>query len=369
MIAVNDLARHHAPLRAELDAAIARVMGRGWYILGPEVEAFETEFAAWCGTAECVAVGNGTDALELALRALAIGPGDEVATVANAGMYASIAIRATGATPVYVEIDARTLCMDPAALAACITPRTRAVIATHLYGRLAQVDALAGVARTHGIALIEDCAQAHGAQAGGGKAGTFGALGCFSFYPTKNLGALGDAGAVVTGDAELGARVRALRTYGWAAKYHVAHAGGMNSRMDELQAAVLRVKLPHLDAWNRRRRDLAGFYASAIAHQAIALPPTGDGAADVAHLYVVRTAQRDALRAHLAAAGIATDVHYPVPDHRQPPWPAAAPAAGLAQTEGACAEVLSLPCYPELTDAEAAAVALACNQWQPATRS
>jgi dTDP-4-amino-4,6-dideoxygalactose transaminase len=372
MIALNDLARHHAPLRAELDAAIARVQDRGFYILGPEVDAFEREFAAYCGARECVAVGNGTDALELALRALGIGAGDEVATVANAGMYATIAIRATGAMPVYVDVGERTLLMDAAALAGRVTPRMRAVVATHLYGRLADVDALARIARERGIALVEDCAQAHGAERNGARAGTAGALGCYSFYPTKNLGALGDAGAVVTGDAALAARVRELRTYGWRTKYHCAVAGGMNSRMDELQAAALRVKLPHLDGWNRRRREIAQAYANAITHSAIALPPVATGAdegADVAHLFVVRTAQRESLRAHLAAVGIATDVHYPVPDHWQPPLPAGVPLTGLERTERACAEVLSLPCYPELTAAEIASVAAACNRWQPATRS
>jgi len=367
MIALNDLARHNAPLRAELDAAIARVHDRGRYILGPEVEAFEHEFAAFCGSAECIAVGNGTDALELALRALAIGPGDEVATTANAGMYATTAIRAAGATPCYVEIDASTLLMDPSALVAGLTPRTHAVIVTHLYGRLADMGTLADTARQRGIALIEDCAQAHGAQRGTRKAGTVGTLGCFSFYPTKNLGALGDAGAVVTADRELAAKLRALRTYGWGAKYHCTMAGGMNSRMDELQAAVLRVKLPRLDAWNGRRREIAGRYARSIAHHAIALPAGAEDGADVAHLYVVRTQHRESLRAHLAAAGVATDVHYPVPDHLQP-GARATPEPGLPRTERACAEVLSLPCYPELTDAEIDAVAAACNRWQPAIR-
>jgi aminotransferase EvaB len=246
--------------------------------------------------------------------------------------------------------------------------RTRAVIATHLYGRLADMDAFARIARERGIPLIEDCAQAHGAARDGRKAGTFGALGCFSFYPTKNLGALGDAGAVVTGDAALAARVRALRTYGWGAKYRCTMDGGMNSRMDELQAAVLRVQLPRLDAWNRRRREIAVRYAGAISNPAITLPPAADDGAYVAHLYVLRTRQRSALRAHLAAADVATDVHYPVPDHRQPGANVIA-AQELARTERACEEVLSLPCYPELTDAEIDAVAAACNQWQPDTRS
>ena len=368
MIALNDLSRHHAPLRAELDAALARVHDRGWYILGPEVEAFEREFAAYCGAAECVAVGNGTDALELALRALGIGAGDEVATTANAGMYATTAIRAANAQPVYVEIQESTLLMDPAALVSGLGPRTRAVIVTHLYGRLADVDALGSIARERGIALIEDCAQAHGSRAGGEMAGTHGVLGCFSFYPTKNLGALGDAGAVVTSDRELATKLRALRTYGWGAKYHCTMAGGMNSRMDELQAAVLRVKLPRLDGWNRRRCGIAARYGRALNHPDIVLPPPANAESDVAHLFVVRTAQRDALRAHLAAAGVATDVHYPIPDHRQP-GAGAAPPSGLPRTERACAEVLSLPCYPELTDAEIDAVAAACNHWRPVTRS
>ncbi|MET0203961.1 MAG: DegT/DnrJ/EryC1/StrS family aminotransferase [Casimicrobiaceae bacterium] len=367
MIALNDLARHHAPLKAELQAAMARVLARGWYILGPEVAAFEEEFAAYAGVAECVAVGNGTDALELALRAFTIGPGDTVATVANAGMYATTAIRATGAVPAYVEIDASTLQMDPAALAAGLTPRTRALIVTHLYGRFANIVRLGQIARERGIALIEDCAQAHGARLGGRMAGTHGALGCFSFYPTKNLGALGDAGAIVTGDRDLAAKLRALRTYGWGAKYHCMMEGGMNSRMDELQAAVLRAKLPHLDGWNRRRREIAARYAATIRHPAITLPPAADET-DVAHLYVVRARERESLRAHLAGAGVATDVHYPVPDHRQP-GAGEAPAQGLMHTERACAEVLSLPCYPELTAPEIDAVAAACNRWQPATRS
>ncbi len=368
MIALNDLARHHAPLNEELQAAMARVQARGWYILGPEVETFEHEFAAYVGAAECVAVANGTDALELAVRALGIGSGDTVATVANAGMYATTAIRAAGAAPAYVEIDASTLSMDPVELDAALSPRARAVIVTHLYGRMADIGSLGDIARARGVALIEDCAQAHGARTGGGQAGTHGTFGCFSFYPTKNLGALGDAGAIVTGDRELAVKLRALRTYGWGAKYHCTMEGGMNSRMDELQAAVLRAKLPRLDGWNRRRREIAACYSATIRHPAITLPLPVTDDTGVAHLYVVRTKERESLRAHLAAAGVATDVHYPVPDHRQP-GAGQAPPQGLARTERACAEVLSLPCYPELTAAEIDAVAAACNRWRPATRS
>ncbi len=364
MIALNDLARHHAPLRAELEAAMARVHARGWYILGPEVEAFEREFAAFVGAAECVAVGNGTDALELALRALGVGAGAAVATVANAGMYATTAIRAAGARPAYVDVDPPTLLMDPAALAAGLAASTRAAVVTHLYGRMADVDRLGRIARERGVALIEDCAQAHGAKSGGRMAGTHGTLGCYSFYPTKNLGALGDAGAIVTGDRDLAAKLRALRTYGWGAKYHCAMEGGMNSRMDELQAAVLRAKLPHLDGWNRRRRSIAAQYGATIRHPGIVLPAPAEDEANVSHLYVVRARDRESLRAHLAASGVATDVHYPVPDHRQP-GAGDAPPGGLPVTERACAEVLSLPCYPDLTAAEVDAVAAACNRWQP----
>jgi dTDP-4-amino-4,6-dideoxygalactose transaminase len=372
MIALNDLSRHHAPLRAELDAAIARVEDRGHYILGPEVDAFEHEFAAYCGAASCIAVANGTDALELALRAAGVGAGDQVATVANAGGYATTAILAIGASPVFADVDEATLLVDPSSLAQRITPRTRAVVVTHLYGRLADMGAIARVVGDRAIPLIEDCAQAHGAARDGRKAGSLGAIGCFSFYPTKNLGALGDAGALVTGDPALAAKLRALRTYGWEGKYRIAAEGGMNSRMDELQAAVLRVKLPHLDAWNRRRREVAQRLSQAITHPGIVLPAnagTGDaGSADVAHLYVVRAKSRDELRAHLATAGVATDIHYPFPDHWQPAWRDVAPAPSLERTERACAEILTLPCYPELTHEEISAVAAACNSWRPATR-
>ena len=372
MIAINDLARHHAPLRAALDAAIARVQDRGHYILGSEVEAFEREFAVYCGAAACIAVANGTDALELALRALDIVAEDEVITAANAGGYASTAIHAVGATPIYADIDGATLLIDPASVAQRITPRTRAVIATHLYGRIADVDGIARLATERHLPLIEDCAQAHGAQRGAKKAGTFGAIGCYSFYPTKNLGALGDAGALITSDAPLAAKLAALRTYGWSGKYRIAVGGGRNSRMDELQAAVLRVKLPHVDAWNHRRREIADRYLDTIANPAIVLPPRASGdeaGADVVHLFVVRTKAREQLRAHLAGAGVATDVHYPVPDYSQAAWTRGRSTPILERTERACAEVLTLPCYPELTNEEIAAVAAACNSWRPATPS
>jgi dTDP-4-amino-4,6-dideoxygalactose transaminase len=363
VIPVIDLSRQHAPLRAELDAAIARVLDREWYILGEEVNAFEAAFAAYCGVRHCVAVANGTEALQLALRALGVGPGDRVATVANAGGYATSAITQAGAIPVYVDVDPIALLMSAQTLASLTAPDVRAVIVTHLYGRMADVDAIAGIARPRGIALIEDCAQAHGARRDGRMAGTLSDVGCYSFYPTKNLGALGDAGALVTDDAALTQRLRQLRTYGWSSKYHCAITGGMNSRMDELQAAVLSAKLPHLDVWNRRRRAIARRYAGAIRNAHIALPPLADDA-DVVHQYVVRSPARDALRAYLSDAGVATDVHYPVADHLQDAWRAPAAATGLEQTVRACASVLSLPCHPGLDDAEVDTVAAACNQWR-----
>jgi aminotransferase EvaB len=367
MIAITNLSRQHALLKREIDAAIARVLARDWYILGAEVEAFERAFAAYCGTSHCIAVANGTDALQLALRALAIGPGAKVATVANAGGYATTAIRLAGATPCYVDVDPTTLLIDPDVLEARLSPDVRAIVITHLYGRMADVEAIARIAQPRGIALIEDCAQAHGARREARAAGACGDVGCFSFYPTKNLGALGDAGAVVTGNGALAQRLRQLRTYGWSTKYHCAIEGGMNSRMDELQAAALLVKLPWLDAWNERRRAIARRYIGAIRHPAISLPPlaTTDGeASDVVHQFVVQSIARDALHAHLAAAGVAAEIHYPVADHLQQAWKRDANEPGLDHTERACASVLSLPCYPELSDAEVDAVSMACNRWR-----
>ncbi len=345
--------------------AIGRVMGSQWFILGAEVEAFEREFAAWCGVDACVSVANGTDALELALRACGVGAGDGVALAANAGYYGSIAVNLAGATPLYVDIDEATMTMDPASLARVLESESRpkAVIVTHLYGRLANIEELCELAARAGVTLIEDCAQAHGAMRGGRKAGSFGALGCFSFYPTKNLGALGDGGAVVTSDPALAARLRQLRQYGWASKYHVALPGGRNSRLDEMQAAVLRVRLSWLEQWNASRRDIARRYSAAFASLPLAAPAPVDDAY-VAHLYVVRSPERDALRAHLAARGVATDIHYPVADHRQA---VAAQGAGgacsLPVTERACATVLSLPCFPGLGAEEADQVIAAVSSY------
>jgi dTDP-4-amino-4,6-dideoxygalactose transaminase len=292
----------------------------------------------------CVGVASGTDALEIAFRACGVAPGSRVATVANAGFYTCAALAAIGAHPVFVDID-ETLTMAPAAFARVIGD-VDAIVVTHLYGRLAAIEAIVELARQRRIPVIEDCAQSHGAERRDKRAGTFGDAGCFSFYPTKNLGALGDAGAVVTSDNEIAARMRALRQYGWSTKYRVERAGGRNSRLDELQAAFLRVKLTRLLEWNAARVGIARRYCEMLQQTAIRTPQFDDGEY-VAHLFVVRVPDRDRLRAALAGDGIATDVHYPIPDYAQPILDKARHPA-LPMTEAACREVLTLPCYPGL---------------------
>jgi dTDP-3-amino-2,3,6-trideoxy-4-keto-D-glucose/dTDP-3-amino-3,4,6-trideoxy-alpha-D-glucose/dTDP-2,6-dideoxy-D-kanosamine transaminase len=354
---INDLGRHNAPLMAEIQARVRAVLDSGWYILGAQGAEFEAAFAAYCRTAHCVGVANGTDAIELALRALGVGLGGQVATVANAGGYSTVAIRAAGAEPLFVDVDRSSMLMDPAGLRAALTSRTKAIVVTHLYGRMADMPQLMAIADAAGIPVVEDCAQAHGARLAGTAAGAWGTLGCFSFYPTKNLGALGDAGAVVTNDAPLAERVRELRQYGWRRKYECGVPGGRNSRLDEMQAAVLCAKLPHLDRWNMRRREIAGLYSELLRGSAVQLPPAGRDD-DVAHLYVVRTRHRDRVRTHLAELGIAAEVHYPTVDHRQECYRGEAWArVELPEAEACCAEVLTLPCFPEMRDDEVERVA------------
>jgi aminotransferase EvaB len=334
-----------------LDEALARVVASNSFVLGREVAQFEAEFAAYTGVAHCISVANGTDALELALRALGVGPGASVVCAANAAFYASTAIVQVGAEPAFAEIDERTLTLDPAAVEAALRSRPAAVIVTHLYGQLAEIDSIARLCRAAGVPLIEDCAQAHGAERGGRRAGSFGDIACFSFYPTKNLGALGDGGAVLTPDAELAASLRSLRQYGWSRKYEVTRLGARNSRLDELQAAVLREKLKHLDRQNGERRAIARRYSEELAGLPLQLPASV-GPDFAAHLYVVRTQERESLRQHLLDAGIGTDVHYPIADTRQPAWQGRFDAVALAVTEAACTTVMSLPCFPGLADAD-----------------
>jgi dTDP-4-amino-4,6-dideoxygalactose transaminase len=340
-------------------AAIDRVIGRGWFVLGPEVEAFEREFAAASGAAHAVAVGTGTDAVALGLRALGIGAGDEVITTPLSAAYSALAIVMAGARPVFVDVDPERLTIDPQAVAAAVGPRTRAVVPVHLYGQPADMSAIADVAARHHLAIVEDCCQAHSATCGGRAVGTFGAAGAFSFYPTKNLGALGDGGAIVTRDAALADRLRRLRNGGQVDRYHHVEPGGVNSRLDEIQAAILRARLPFLPAWTARRRALAARYRRALSGGAAVPVPERD-AGHVYHLFVVRAAERDALRAHLAARGIETLIHYPVPIPRQPALADAAPA-DCPRAARACAEVVSLPLHPAMADAEVDIVAEAVD--------
>src|SRR6201990_3311417 len=294
-VPLNDLVRQNRLIHEELTGAARRVIERGWYVLGSEGADFEKAFAAYCGVPHAIGVANGTDGIELALRAVGVGEGDRVATVANAGFYASTSIHAIGARPLYVDVVARTHSMNVDSLQRELaqTP-VRAVIATHLYGRLADVEAIAATCKPLGIPVVEDCAQAHGAERNGRKAGSFGAAGCFSFYPTKNLGALGDGGAVTTSDAAMAKRIRELRQYGWDRKYRVSRTGGRNSRLDELQAALLLAKLPHLDRWNEDRRRIARRLSNAIRHPRIKCPQDF-GTDNVAHLFVLRCEDRAGL--------------------------------------------------------------------------
>lgn len=330
----------------DLVGALQRVVERNWYVLGTEVTAFEAEFAAYQGVASCVALANGTDALEIALRTLEIGPGKKVILVANAGFYGSTAVYSVGAQPVYVDVDPSSLTMAPAALQAALNGGADAVIVTHLYGQMADIEHIAALAASAGVPLIEDCAQSHGATRNGGRAGSFCDIACYSFYPTKNLGAIGDGGAITTNDAGFDMRARRLRQYGWGSKYHVTEVGGRNSRLDELQAAVLREKLPMLDGWNAQRRAIATRYNAAFADLPVQVPAsTADDY--VAHLYVIRVQDRAAFIASMSAAGVATDIHYPVPDHWQSAYPQGRGAA-LPVTEAASGAVVTLPCFPGL---------------------
>lgn len=346
----------------DLRGVLAGVIDGQRFILGPGLHAFEQAFAGYHQVAHCVGLANGSDALELALRALGIGAGARVVTVANAGFYASTAIHAIGATPLYAEVDRDSLTLCPLALAQALAHQPDAVIVTHLYGQMAAMPAIAALCAQAGVALIEDCAQAHGAALPGGKAGAWGDLACFSFYPSKNLGALGDAGAVLTAHADLAHRLRQLRQYGWSDKYHVSLPGGRNSRLDELQAAVLLAKLPLLDAHNAWRRRVAAQYGAAFADLPLRCLASS-GPDFVAHLYVVRSPQREALARHLAAQGVGTAVHYPVADHRQSAYPHARLCGPLAVSEQACDQVLSLPCYPGLPDADVARVIAAVRSF------
>ena len=343
----------------EVRAAIARVIDRAWFVLGPEVESFEREFAAASGATHAVGVGNGTDALALILRALGIGAGDEVVTTPLSAAYTALAIVMAGARPVFADIDPQRMTLDPAAAERAITSRTRALLPVHLYGQPADMPALAALASRRNIALVEDCCQAHLATCAGQPVGTFGAAGAFSFYPTKNLGALGDGGAVVTRDAALAARVARLRNGGQADRYQHVDCG-INSRLDEIQAAILRVRLLRLRSWTEQRRALAARYRSLLKDAPIDIPPEVDPG-HVYHLFPIRTRNRAALQDRLRAAGIETLVHYPTPISQQPAFASLA-AADCPQATRAAGEVISLPLYPGLAPEAVTTVAEAVRK-------
>lgn len=353
MIPFLDLRAINAAQRGELVAAFERVLDSGWYVMGQELQQFEAEYAGYCGAAHCVGVGNGLDALVLALRALDIGPGDEVIVPANTYIATWLAVSHVGAMPVPVEPDERTCNLDPARLEAAITPRTRAVMPVHLYGQSADLDPILAVARRHGLKVVEDGAQAHGARYKGRRLGAHGDAVAWSFYPGKNLGALGDGGAVTTDDAALAERLRTLRNYGSKVKYH-NEVIGTNSRLDELQAALLRPKLRTLDAFNRQRAAVAAHYLDGLAGvPGLGLPAVPGFAEPVWHLFVVRHAQRDALARRLADAGVGTVIHYPVAPHLQPAYASLGLARGtLPISERLHAQVLSLPIGPTQTQAQ-----------------
>jgi dTDP-4-amino-4,6-dideoxygalactose transaminase len=360
MIPFNQLKPLHDQIADEVLEAMRRVADSGWYILGPEVKAFEQEFAEYHGVPYAVGVANGTDAIELALLAGGIGEDDEVITVAHTAMATVTAIESTGATPVLADIDLQTYTLDPEKAREAITDKTRAILVVHLYGQPADLDALKAITDEHDLLLIEDCAQAHGALYKGKKVGTIGHMGTFSFYPTKNMGAYGDGGAVVTRDETYAERLQELRNYGQTTRY-THQTRGTNSRLDEMQAAILRVKLTHLDNHNQRRRDIAKIYDDNL--QGVILPYVRDNVEPVYHLYVIRDDNRDALMTDMKEKGVGTLIHYPIPIHRQSSHQDLSMEDGsLPKTEKAVKEIVSLPMYIGLTDEEIMTVCNVINQ-------
>lgn len=345
----NDLARAARLQHEELASATEQVLQSGWFINGPNVRGFQEEFASYLGVGHVHGLASGTDALEIALRALRTDDRSTVVTAANSGGYATCAAQAMGMSVRFADVDEQTHCLTPVTVAGVVDDDTFAVVVTHLYGTVADVAGIRAVCEPRGIAVLEDCAQAAGARGFSGRAGSLGDIATFSFYPTKNLAALGDGGAIATNRDDLSDRVVKLAQYGWEGKYRAVMAGGRNSRLDELQAAYLRLRLPHLDDWNQRRRDIVTRYAAAAPDGVRVLPVHEDG--NVAHLAVVVTEDAPALAEHLAVRGIRTDVHYPIPDDRQP-YRQVPEDPGLRVTHSLMGRVLSLPCFPELTDDE-----------------
>ncbi len=362
-IAFCDLSQQHAEITTEIEAALSNVLGHSWFVLGKELDAFESEFAEYCDVKDCVGVGSGTDAISLALSACGIGPGDEVITVAHTFVGTAMAISQTGATPVFVDIDENTFTIDSEKAEAAITQRTRAIVPVHLYGQCSNMDALLDIRNRHGLYIVEDAAQAHGAQYRSQPAGSMGDVGCFSFYPTKNLGALGDAGAIVTSNPDLATRCRQLRNYGKQDKYH-HHVLGVNSRLDELQAAVLRIKLRYLDHWNARRRAIAARYDKLLAKvPQLVIPHEADGCRHIYHIYPVLVTERDRVQQHLYQQGVESGVHYPVPIHLQHCYQHLGYKLGdLPSTEHVAQSEISLPMFPGLSEEQTKKVASALQE-------
>ncbi|MGB9299106.1 MAG: DegT/DnrJ/EryC1/StrS family aminotransferase [Anaerolineae bacterium] len=364
MIPFSDLRLQYLSIKDEIDASIQRVLTSGWFILGSEVQAFEEEFAAYLGAGNAAGVGSGTEALHLALLACGVGPGDEVITVSHTAVATVAAIELTGARPVFVDIDPRSYTMDPTQLGGKIGPATRAILPVHLYGQMADMDPILSIAREHGVKVVEDAAQAHGAEYRGRKAGSMGDAGCFSFYPTKNLGAFGDGGLVVTSDPGTAERLKLLRQYGWAERY-VSSIKGTNSRLDELQAAILRVKLQKLEEWNGVRRKHAALYGSLLHDAAVVTPVEMEYGKHCYHIYAIRTQHRDQLRELLLERGVGALIHYPVPVHLQKAYRDLGYGEGaLPITEQVAAEVLTLPVAPEVTEEQIRQVCDVVHQFE-----
>jgi dTDP-4-amino-4,6-dideoxygalactose transaminase len=354
-----DLKAQYRSIKPEIDEAIARVLESCQFVLGPEVEAFENEFAEYCGTTDCIAVNSGTSALHLALLAAGVGPGDEVITVPFTFVASVATILYTGAKPVLVDIEPRTFNMNPAAIQAAVSPRTKAIMPVHLYGHPADMDFIMDVAREHGLIVIEDAAQAHGARYKGRPVGTIGDIACFSFYPAKNLGAYGEGGAVTTSNPAYAEKIRSLRDWGQDRKYHHV-LRGYNYRLEAIQGAILRVKLRQLEIWTEARRRIVEQYGDLLADADVVLPTEREWARHVYHLFTVRCKNRDVTQAALLKQGIQTGVHYATPVHLQPAYGELGYGPGsLPESEKAAKEVLSLPMYPELTDAQLEIVAQA----------
>jgi dTDP-4-amino-4,6-dideoxygalactose transaminase len=361
MIPLLDLKAQYQSIKTELDAAVIRVLENAQFILGPEVAAFEKEFAAYCGAAECVGVNSGTSALHLALLAAGIGAGDEVITVPFTFVASAASIVYTGATPVFVDIDPVTFNIDVSRIEAAITPRTRAIMPVHLFGQSADMDPIMDIARRHGLIVVEDAAQAHGAEYKGRRVGSIGDMGCFSFYPGKNLGACGEGGAVTTNNPAYARKIRTLRDWG-AAKKYVHEVKGYNYRLEGMQGAILRVKLRHLESWTEARRAHALRYAELLQRSTVAVPRAVDYARHVYCVYCIRTENRDRVRDELLRREIHTAIHYPIPVHLQPAYADLGYGRGaFPEAEKACTEVLALPIYPEMTASQVQEIAAALD--------